>query len=322
MTEAEITTSADEFKALADKVGADIFTNGLTTNSTLRHEEWERYDAKLLQIARQRLNGIADLQSNGLTFDVGGLGVMLSLYERVGDMTAAEINMDGMTDAQKDRVTFDQVGVPIPIFHKDWTLNKRQLLASRTRGEGLDVTQMAIATRLVMDSLEDCLFNGISNFTVDGKDIYGYRTHPNRNTEDLTDWTNAAARKIVEDVKKMLDKAYADNMFGPFTIYVSKNIWAEIQLDYNDQKGDRTYKERIEAFADISMVKPGDSMPADQVVMVQLTDDVVDLAVGQDIVNVEWQTHPMQSQFKVYGAMAPRVKADKDGHSGIVHGSW
>ena len=37
--------------------------------------------------------------------------------------------------------------------------------------------------------------------------------------------------------------------------------------------------------------------------------------------NIEWQSNPMQSIFKVYTAMAPRIKADKNGSCGVIHGS-
>ena len=321
-TDASTVTDVGTFAQQASAVGVNLET-GVTINATLRHEEHLRYDDKLVKIARQRLNGIADLQRMGLVMPVGGLGVTLSMYERAGDMTAAAINMDGMTDTEKDRLTFDEIGVPIPIFHKDWSLNKRQLEASRTRGEPLSTSQIAIATRLVADSLENALFNGVPNLIVDNRQIYGYTNHPNRNTVSLagSGWTTSTGRDIIGDTKNMLQAAYNDNMFGMFMMYVAKDIWAEIQLDYNDDKGDKTFKERIESFADISEVKAGDSLPNGNVVLVQMTEDVVDLAVAQDIVNIEWMNNPMQTQFKVYGALAPRVKADKDGRCGVVHAS-
>lgn len=316
-------SSSDEFVNSANSAGADILGDLYVNDKTLRHEEHLKFDDKLVMIARQRLNGIADLRASGLVVPLGGLGVMLSMYERVGDMTAANVSMDGVTAGEKDRVTFDKKGVPIPIFHKDWSLNRRQLEASRSRGEPLSTTQMAIATRIVADGIENCLFNGMPNLQLDGHTIYGYTTHPDRNVVTLSGsgWAVATGRDVIGDTKNMLNAAYSDNKFGPFVMYVAKDIWAEIQMDYNENKGDKTYKERIEAFADISQVKAGDSLADGQVLLVQMTEDVVDLAVAQDIVNVEWQTNPMQSQFKVYGAMAPRIKSDRNGSSGIVHGS-
>ena len=299
--------------------------NGFSiNNATLRHEENIRYDNMLLQIARERLNGVADLRAAGLNITLNNIGVTLSKYERVGDMTAASIDMDGQTMGQNDRLTFDEIGVPIPIIHKEWELGMRQLEASRTRGEPLDTTQMAVATRIVMDTMENTLFNGTS-LTFDGNNIYGYTTHPKRNTYTLTaDWTSGteANRKgIIDDVKAMLDMEYDDNRFGPFTIYVAKDIWANIQMDYNDQKGDNTVKQRIEAFVDITMVKPGDMLADGSVVMVQMTSDVVDMITSADIRNTQWDTNPFNTLFKVWTIWVPRIKADRNDSSGIVHGT-
>ena len=165
---------------------------------------------------------------------------------------------------------------------KDWSLNRRQLEASRTRGEPLSTSQIAIATRIVADSLEDALFNGVTNLVVDGRQIYGYTNHPGRNTVSLSGsgWATVAGRDIIGDTKNMLQAAYDDNRFGPFTMYVAKDIWAEIQMDYSTEKGDATFMERILAFSDISSVKAGDSLPEGNVVLVQMTEDVVGFGCG------------------------------------------
>lgn len=319
-TQADV-SGAQDFVANANDAGTNVLDAFVSNHNTLRHEEYLRYDEKLVNVARQRLNGITDLQSAGLIVPLGGLGIMLSNWERAGDMTAAVANMDGMTEGQKDRLTFDEVGVPIPIFSKDWALNKRQLEASRTRGEPLSTAQVAIATRIVADKLEDVLFNGLAQLKVDGKMIYGYTNYPDRNTVELGQSWATDGSTIINDTKNMLQAAYNDNRFGPFTMYVAKDIWAEIQMDYSDQKGDKTYMERITAFADISSVKAGDSLKNGNVLLVQMTDDVVDIAVAQDIVNIEWTNNPMQTMYKVYAAMAPRMKSDRNGSCGIVHGT-
>ena len=312
-----------EFSNNAMNNGADITGAFNANNSTLRHEEWKRYDDRLQMVARERLGGIDDLRMAGLVVPLGGLGTTLSLYERVNDMTAAEMDMEAANPAQNDRVTFDEVGVPIPIIHKDWQLNIRQIEASRTRGEPLPTTHMTIATRQVRNSIENMLFNGAANIRVGNAPIYGYTTFPQRNTTTLsgTGWATATGRDVIGDTKAMLDSMYEDNRFGPFTMYVAKDLWAALQLDYSTEKSSKTFLNRIEDFRDISMVKPGDFLADGNIVLVQLQEDVVDLAVGQDIVNIQWMTNPMITQYKVFGACAPRIKADRNGSCGIVHAS-
>ena len=307
--------------ALVQNADSERVDLSLCVHTTLRHEEYLRYDERLVAIARERLTGIDDLRNAGLikSYD---FGTTVAMYERVGDVTAAEVNMDGRTDAQNDRVSYDEVGVPIPIIQKRWKLGKRQIAASRTRGAPLPTDIMEASARAVIDTCEGMLFNGLPGFTFDGKSIYGYTTHPNRNTVALAgSWAGDNVGTVQADTVAMLKAAYDDNMFGPFTMYVAKDIWANIQRDYNDNKGDKTHLERILAYSDIATVRPGDMLADGNVLLVQLSSNVVDLAVAQDMVNVQWEEHPMDTSFMIYAAMVPRIKADKEGRCGVIHGS-
>ena len=293
---------------------------GMNTNAaSLRHEEQEQWDMKLVKVARARLNMVADLQMAGLTHPIRSVGVTTSFYERVNDMTQATVDMDGVTVGQLDRLTFDEVGVPIPVVHKEFAVNWRQLEASRTLGEPLDTTSLGVATRQVANTCEYMLAKGLPNFEFRGNKIYGYTNHPNRNTVNLAqNWANDQST-IISDVNKMRKAMFADNRFGPFILYVAKNLWHILEEDYSTEKGDRTFKERIEAFSDITAVRHADYLADNNVVMVQMTDDVVDLAVAQDISFMEFMRIPNRFEFMVCTLMAPRIKADRNDSCGIVH---
>lgn len=290
----------------------------LMVHSTLRHEEYLRYDERLTQLARERLTLADDLRSAGLVVPLG-FGTTMSAWERIGDVIEAEVNMDGRTEASKDRVTFDEDSVPIPVISRRWGLAARQIEASRTRGEPLPMSIMEASTRAVMDTIESMIAKGLPNFSFQGKQVYGYTNFPARNTLSLAGSWATSGSTIKADTIKMLQAAYNDNFFGPFTMYVAKDIWANIQDDYSSEKGDRTHMERITAFSDISRVRPADMLPAGNVVLVQLTSDVIDIAVSQDIVNIQWEVMPMSTEYMIYAAMATRLKSDKDGRCGIVH---
>lgn len=321
---AEVST-ANEFAKQASNVGVDLFAaNGeiVTNDTTLRKDEQTKMDAKLVQVATTRLFAVQDLRTAGLVVPLGGLGVILSAYERVGEMTDAAINMDGVTQTEKDRLTFDQKYIPIPIIHKDWSINKRQLEASRRNGNQMDTTSIAIATRIVAERIETMLFAGVPTVIVDGNNIYGYLTHPDRNTGSLGGaWTSRTGAQIIDDVKAGIDALRADNRYGPFTLYVPSAYWTYLQLDYSTSKGENSIIDRIKKLADIKDVRWSPALTGNNIVLVELVEDVVDLAVAQDIIDIEWSTNPMVSQRKVFAAMAPRIKSDKKGQSGVYHGS-
>src|SRR6185369_9092554 len=71
---------------------ANFQTQGLRTNDLLRKEEWQLLDEALVGVARQRLIGIGDLKSRGLVENLGGLGTLLSQYEKLGDMSSADVD--------------------------------------------------------------------------------------------------------------------------------------------------------------------------------------------------------------------------------------
>jgi uncharacterized linocin/CFP29 family protein len=294
----------------------------IQTNALLQKDEWIAYDSAVRDITTIRLNGIADLRSMGLVYNAGDLGSTIAEWDASSDMTAAEINMAGVTTTEKDTVAFTLAGVPIPIVRKDFQVNIRRLLASRRMGASVDVTGSQIAARLVAEKSEDMLFNG-ADPKVSGYSIYGYTNHPQRNTGSLVyDWAAAATtgKQIVSDVLAMIAALEADRHYGPFNLYVPANFWPALRADYSDNKGDNTIIERIRAIDKINDVKVSDVLTTDNVVMVQMTSEVVDLAVAQDVTTVQWERGDgMQTNFAVMAAWAPRIKADYDNHLGIAH---
>ncbi len=304
-----------------------LVTNGLSvrTNATLRDDDWKRFDAELLEISRQRLTLVNDLRSAGLTMDLGGLGTTLSVIELSTDQIEANVSMDGATKGNKDIHEFEQIAFPVPIFHREFTIGFRQLLASRSGlGPALDTSNISMATRRVTDRIEDMIVNGVPEIKVGGSEIFGYATHPTvvSNAVTITDWATIGGAAIIAEVLQLLQAQYDQNRFGPFTLYVPKNFWAAIQDDFSTEKGDNTIMERILAFSDINAVRPADSLADSKVVLVQMTRDTVDLGVAQDIVNVEMNTPRAteNSMFKVFGSMVIRVKEDADNTVGIILG--
>ena len=52
----------------------------------------------------------------------------------------------------------------------------------------------------------------------------------------------------------------------------------------------------------------------------QLTSDVFEMINGMAPTMVEWDSHGgFQHNFKIFSIMIPRVRANGDGQSGIVH---
>jgi uncharacterized linocin/CFP29 family protein len=291
--------------------------NQMRSNELLRTDEWKSLDSAVVQTFKQRLNVVGDLINAGLTKNEGSLGVMLSQWEDITDMSAANQDMGGTTPGEEDKLVYDLNSVPIPITHKDFRLNIRFLEASRREPRAdLDTTYAQAAARKVRDKLEDMVVNG-SDVKLNGNSIYGLTNHPSVNTTTISNAWDGSSGTPVADVEAMLQAQYDDNSFGPFVLYIPKNYWSVMQQDYNDYKSGMVI-DRLKAYSEIQDVKPCDVLDDDNVLLVQMTSDVVDLAISQDIITLQWEAHGgLTTLFKVMAAMVPRVKADSSGASGI-----
>lgn len=288
----------------------------------LRYDEWRDIDTTVIQAATQRMVAFADLRSRGLEHPLGSIGVTVSMWQTQGDMTEAEISMSAMTRSERDTPEFDTSQVPVPIVHKEFWVELRRLIGSRRSGEGIDVTGAAIAGRLVGERSERMLLLG-AGIQVDGATVYGYTTHPNRNTIDLAEnWDLGATTgaDIVDDIQQALAALRADGKYGPFMIYIPSAYEGKMGEDYRDSD-ERTIRARImELSPQILGIQVTDFLPANNIVVVQLTRDVVDLAIAQDVSTVQWSLMGgMAEEFKTMAVWVPRIKADQDGKSGIVH---
>lgn len=310
-------------------VAAKLLANGmnvnsLRTNDTLRKDEWVQYDTAIVEIARARMPLVGKLMAKGLTYGLkNALGTTILQWEQASDMTDAEQTMSGLADTQKDRVTFNMVGLPLPITHKDFTLNIRALHASRTTGEALDTTQARQATRLVSEKIEKTLVQGAS-MPLGGNSIYGLTNHPSRNTGVSLNWAdsvNTTGEEIVADVLKMMGALVADNMYGPYDLVIPNDYYVRLADDYK-AGSDRTIMERVLAIPGVSSITPSSylgSGATGKIVLFQTTSDVLDMVDGIQPTMVTWDTHGgLQMNFKVMAIMVPRLKADMSGQCGIA----
>jgi len=303
---------------------ADVTVNGqLMANALLRRDEWEVLDAEVLDTAKTRLVVAQDLISRGLTVNLGGLGAILSTYERVSDMDGAQIDMDGATEPEEDRVDFDTVTVPVPIIHKGFRLSKRFLEASRTRGETLDVTQVRKSTRVVAEGVEAMIVNGTGIPQVGGNVAYGLTNHPSRLTDTATNYgggdfgTESNGYKTIKGMIKALEDI---GFNGPYGAYFASDQYYELLNRHTDGSGQSELASIVQNLPNLEFIRISRDLTAATGVLFQLDKETIDLAIGQDLVTVQWNSlGGMIEYFRVMTALVPRIKADKNGNCGVAH---
>jgi uncharacterized linocin/CFP29 family protein len=300
----------------------------IQANATLRRDEWKELDAVLLDVGRYNLGGIDDLVANGLTYQLGNaMGTTVLEWHDVSDAMEAVVSMDGLTRGRNDRVNFQTNYLPIPIIHVDYEINARELAASRGLGNALDTFHAERAARRVAEKLEDMLFKDttFAYGTADDRSrnkIYSYLNFPDRNTVSLgTHWDASAktAAGILQDVLNMIESNVAAYHRGPYMLYIPTGYQTVLYDDYDTTTPGITIQERIMKLPVIKGIKVIDTLPADTVLLVQMSKDTVRLVQGLGLQNVEWeQEGKFISKFKVLTIQVPQIRSDQNGKTGIV----
>jgi len=319
------------YKGGDPKIATNWDTRFINTNATLRRDEWKQLDSALMDVSRQRLGGIDDLRSKGLVYNLGNaMGTtVLEWHDISGDMEAV-VTMDGVTRGKNDRPKYQHNYLPIPIIHVDYEINARELAASRSLGNPLDTTDAERATRAIQEKLEGMLFSDNQQYSFGEKDsrgqntIYSYVNHPDRNLVQLkVAWNESGktAAAIVADVMAMKDASIADYHYGPWQLYIPTSYDTVIDNDYDTAGASTmTIRERILKIAGISGIKVIDTLEADNVLLVQMTSDVVRLVQGLGLQNVEWGVEgKFITKYKVLTIQVPQIRSDQNKRSGVIH---
>jgi uncharacterized linocin/CFP29 family protein len=309
--------------AAAMSAGRMFTPADLRTLEILRNEEWIYYDNAVIDGARLRLRGVADLMAAGLVRNIpNGLAKTILEYGKVGDMDAAIVSLDGVTRSENDNIEYEFANLPLPITHKDFYLNLRTLLASRTGGEPLDTTYANVAGRKVGEETERMLFRGGKTFL--GSTIYGYTTHPHRLTAGFAtngQWGAAAktGENITEDIGVAMAALEAQGFYGPVWIYIGAGMSGKMAQDYK-AAGTVSIRTRILEDERVARISVVDQMPASAVVFVQPTPDVVQMAIGEELQTVQWDVHGgFQINFKAFQIAVPLIRSNVNDKTGVLH---
>ena len=298
---------------------------GLVVNSTLKKDEWEELDRRVVMASVPPLVIVNYLVNRGLTRSLGGLGTMVAQYNQVSKMTAATANMRGHSGVEKDLIDTDLVGVPVPIIFKEYEIDQRLLLASRRMGDGLDTTNGAAAARVVAEKIEDLVINGDSNINLNGSTIYGLTNHPNTNLGTAAsygggDW--GTITNVTPTLSGMIAAAQVDGYYGPYAVWAAPTQFNQAALNFfTDGSGD-TARDRVLRMASVESFEQSPQLADGEILLVTLSPEVVEIATVPGyfpVTNIEWTSgDTMLNGYKVLAAMTPMVKSDYSGKSGVV----
>lgn len=303
------------------KMEAVLATNA---DATLRHEEWIQIDETVQRVARERLNAVEDLRSRGLVYNIGnGMAKTVLLSQKSSDINDATISMDGLREGENDRPVYATEYLPLPIIHKDFSFSAREILASRNGNTPLDTSMVEEATRKCAETAEKLLLGSTTFATYGGGTIAGYTNFSSALTQNLDDPSDSAwvATTLLESVLGMIQQAQNAHYYGPYMLYIAPS-WTKYFGEDFKTYSDKSVRQRLLEIDNLEGIKTLDFMSNYDMILVQMTSNVIRMVVGMDFMTLQWETNGgMLVHFKIMGIMVPQLRADYNGNTGIVYGS-
>lgn len=303
----------------------------MANETSLREDEWETTSDTVVRVRQQSLDLVNALQDAGLTKNLS-LASLTSTWPTISSPfndEGADISMNPDDRASSDDIEYLLDGVPLPVFYKDWHIDRRMLMASRNEGAGLDQLVPSLMAREVSYQVENTFLNGWSS-NVDGYQLYGFTNHPDRNTTSApASWSDGTTDD--EDIRTTFIRcieALEDDEFaaGGNHVILHRDEWQQLRavLDDLGSGGAATasMRERVmEEFdteIDNFIVSP--HIPSGEMVMYQPAPEVVQLGLAENIQPVQWESPSgWRLHFKMMGAMTLELRSTYDSQMGVVH---
>jgi uncharacterized linocin/CFP29 family protein len=305
-------------------------------NSPLKENEWKLVTDSVVRATTARLSVVNDFVSRGLVRILDNpLGVGTIAWHKASDVSDAKTTIEGIAATDKDVFTQTEVQVPNVLTHKDFQLSIRLINESRRMGTQLDQSMPELAARKVGEQLETLLVSGGGVYG--GNTVYGLLNAPSKNTTTFKSnvaWDNGSktGADILFDFLAMVTQLDNDGYPGPYGLYTTRSYYNALQNDFSSAKGSDTIAQRLLRDERLATIKASDKITANYAILVQLTRDVVEIAVGdlggQRVLNPDMPPAPitvvtwdgaggMIMNFKVISDLVPMAKCTGDGDSGI-----
>lgn len=302
----------------------DIALN-YTTPAVLLKDEWKYMEAGIIEPVLPRLKVWSMLMGQNLRYDVpNGMATTVIEEQTESDAGFATVSMNGLARSDRDRVEYGLRGFPLPIVHGEFSIDLRHLSQTRVQGRPFDLTMGRKVTRRVIEKVESMAIGEATTYSYAGYPMYGLTNHPNRYTKTLTLPTAIgwSPRVLVDEVIEMLDTLNTDLFNGPYGMYFSPAWMKYMAMDYSDAYSGETLRSRLGKVGELAFMEKLEFGLSDyQIIIFQLTDDVIRGVNGMDLRTLQWEEKGgLELCFKVMCIYATQLKTRENDDLGVVHG--
>ena len=288
----------------------------------------ELIDKAVTRVGMRRLSIVKDLILAGLTVPLPNwLSYTEYYWESMNQVGGAIETM--VPKARGEDQKPDRIGNRIPIYctTDDFTYTIREIKQSeRVDSIPMDTLGIEMATRAVNERIENSFING-SSINSAGLTVPGLLNAPQATSVDFSagTWTGATGAQMQTDVIRFMDAMRDNKKWGPWRLYIPTNFSTILERPFS-VASDKTIRAWLEGMSDGEdgklTIRVADYLPADTVVMLQMSPEVVSVLVGQEPTAISWTDGPGFEFFHlVMACMIPRISHDYDNQSGIVIGT-
>jgi hypothetical protein len=309
--------------------GKLVNVHNYDTPALLLKDEWKYMESGVIGPVLPRLQVWQILSSRipGMSLP-NGMATTIIEEQTETDAGFATVSMNGLARSDRDRPEYDIRGFPIPIIHGEFGVDLRHLLQTRQQGRPFDVSMGRMVTRRIIEKVENMAIGEATTFKYGGHRIYGLTNHPNRYTKVLTlptapGWT---PRVFVDEVIEMIDTLNTDLFTGPYGMFFSPAWQKFMGQDYSDVYPGVTLASRLAAPAPAGvglsfMNKLEYGLSDYQVIIFQLTDDVVRTINGMDLRTFQWEEKGgWEILFKIACIYLTQLRTRENDDLGVIHG--
>lgn len=296
-----------------------VLTN---TTTTLTRDAWEMFDTTVIDNIRPRLTLWNDLVASAPSLTIGdGMGVTILKQQRRGDITPATVSMDGRRKGMSDQPEYDEIGLPLPIIHKDFEFSARDIAVSRRGGQPLDTTNIEMASWHVADAVDNSVLGSGTPFTYGGYSVYGYLNWPEALSGDITSpedvgWTPDTLRnEVLTLIKVLLRKERR----GPFDILYGVD-WSDYMGRAYSEQDSRSLKSVLENDIEtINSCQLHTKIPGYKLVIRERSSATARAVIGMEVQTIAY-TSPdgMVKGYKILCIMVPQLRTTQAGQAGIL----
>jgi uncharacterized linocin/CFP29 family protein len=225
-------------------------------------------------------------------------------YKRT-DMSQARISLYGQGE-NKDRSIKTPFDITVPVIHKEFTLNWRDLEASRANGLPLDTQDAENAGRQCAEEEDKLLITGeYTGWQALG--VEGLATATGRNTKASA---GAWPANSLKDLSAAIGELEADGHMGPYAA-ILRSAWAAKLRDLVSNTATKwidVVKDLFPAGIYVSDNLYSSAGATTSGLVVEPSQENFEMVIGKDLSLFTKQDEDMNLQCKEFEVVAPRIK--------------